>query len=123
MCIIFNQDYLPGGGNFIFGIAFFFFLINFLVLKRDKYDGIRTLCVPIQQGQEPCSVAAITSFCVMSDTGLVSRVRKAGCCEHTYLPLCFSKESQRYTLLILSFGLRMVNSLKAGFPTPTSPAL
>lgn len=25
MCIIFNQDYLPGGGNFIFGIAFFFF--------------------------------------------------------------------------------------------------
>ena len=28
MCIIFNQDYLPGGGNFIFGIAFFFFFLN-----------------------------------------------------------------------------------------------
>lgn len=113
MCIIFNQDYLPGGGNFIFTI---FFKINLLVLKRDAYAGIRTLCVPIRQGQEPCPVATITYFCVMSDMGLVSRVRMAGCREHTYPPLCFSKESQMYTWLILSFGLRVVNSLKAGSP-------
>ena len=65
------------------GTLFFFINENnFLMLKRGKYDGIRTSCVPIQQGQEPCSGATVTY------TGLVSRVRVAGCREHTYLPLC-----------------------------------
>ena len=45
MCI-FNQNYLPGGGNFIFFIN----ENNFLVLKRGKYDGIRTLRCPAGTG-------------------------------------------------------------------------
>lgn len=85
-------------------------------------SGLGESACTLPQVQGPGPVAAKTCSSVVSETVNVSWALHVGCWGHAFTTSLVKESHRVYILLILNFGLRMVNSLRPGStPCPSCP--
>lgn len=109
MCI-FNQNYLPGGG-------FFINENNFLVLKRDKYDGIRTCASLSGRDRSPVRWPPSPTQVLFPESGWQAAVST-----HIY-PFAFLKRVTDVHFTYSQFWSKNGELIKGWFPPNPIPLL